>query len=230
MKYSAVIFDLFGTLVDIFSYTHYTHTVTKMAEVLRIPPEKFIEIWFNTTHERALGLFPTMEAHIEDICRRIQVHVTRADIEEAVHIKLTHTRNSLQPRTDALETLQELQSMGLKLGLLSDCSLEIPRLWSDTPFSHYIDAVVFSCDVSMKKPDPRIYHLICQRLSVEAEKCLYVGDGGSFELSGARGVGMDAVCIRVPYEDGEDAHRIEGEEWKGQMISTLKEVIPLVTI
>jgi putative hydrolase of the HAD superfamily len=64
---------------------------------------------------------------------------------------------------------------------------------------------------------------------VDPETCLYIGDGGSFELTGAQGVGMDAVCIRVPYEDGDDAHRVEAEDWSGPVISSLKDVISLVT-
>jgi putative hydrolase of the HAD superfamily len=229
MKYEAVIFDLFGTLVDIFSYTEYRATLEEMAVALKIPPTDFMDIWFNTVHERALGLFPTITAHIGDICRRLGVHVESADMEKAAQIKLLHTLKALRPRHEALETLNTLHSLGLKLGLLSDCSVEIPHIWSDTPFDRYIDAAVFSCDVTMKKPDPRVYHLICNRLHVDAETCLYVGDGGSYELTGALGVGMDAVCIRVPYEDIEDAHRVEAEDWRGPIISTLKEVISLVT-
>jgi len=228
MKYAAVIFDLFGTLVDIFSYSEYRKTLGEMEKVLKVPPTEFVDMWFNTVHERALGLFPTIEAHITDICRRLGVTAESVDIERAVQLKLRYTIDSLHPRVDTLETLALLKSMGLKLGLLSDCSVEIPRLWPDTPFARYIEEAVFSCDVLMKKPDPRMYHLVCHRLQVDPESCLYVGDGGSNELSGAQGVGMDVVCIKVPYEDRADAHRIEAEEWEGPVISTLKDVVPLV--
>ncbi|MBU7033303.1 MAG: HAD family hydrolase [Theionarchaea archaeon] len=228
MNYAAVVFDLFGTLVDIFSYSEYRRTLEEMEKILRIPPTQFVDMWSNTVHERALGLFPTIEIHISDICRRLGVRAESGDIEKAARLKLQYTIDSLHPRADTLETLSLLKSMGLKCGLVSDCSVEIPRLWPDTPFASYIDEAVFSCDVLLKKPDPRIYHLVCHRLRVEPESCLYVGDGGSYELSGAQAVGMHAVCIRVPYEDRTDAHRIEAEEWEGPVISALKEVMLLV--
>ena len=40
-----------------------------------------------------------------------------------------------------------------------------------------IDEPVFSCVVGLCKPDPRIYRLALERLSVQAEESLFVGDG-----------------------------------------------------
>jgi len=51
-----------------------------------------------------------------------------------------------------------------------------------------------------EKPDPRIYHLALERLKVKPQDCLYVGDGSSHELTGARKVGMHPVQIHVPDE------------------------------
>lgn len=40
MKYTAVIFDLFGTLVDSFSLQEYEHTLTQMASALSVSFKK----------------------------------------------------------------------------------------------------------------------------------------------------------------------------------------------
>jgi len=54
---------------------------------------------------------------------------------------------------------------------------------------------VFSCEVGLAKPDPAIYHLAAARLGVEPAECLFVGDGGSDELSGAGAAAMTPVLL-----------------------------------
>jgi putative hydrolase of the HAD superfamily len=58
------------------------------------------------------------------------------------------------------------------------------------------DDVVFSYQVGHLKPEPEIYLLACRRLAVSPADAVFVGDGGSDELSGATGVGMRAYAAR----------------------------------
>ncbi len=67
-----------------------------------------------------------------------------------------------------------------------------------------------------------------QQLTVESEKCLYIGDGDSQELTGAAKVGMHPVLIRLAYEDGNQSHLVNREHWDGLTISSLMEVLDLV--
>jgi len=89
---------------------------------------------------------------------------------------------------------------------------------------------VLSSSAGVKKPDPRIYQLAVEQLAVEPKDCLYIGDGDSQELTGAAQVGMHPVLIRVPDEDSTDVYRVdaEAEDWDGPVISSLKEVLPLL--
>ena len=82
----------------------------------------------------------------------------------------------------------------------------------------------------LKKPDPRIYNMSAEQLSVKPESCLYVGDGSSQELSGAQAVGMHPVLIHNPEEDIARTHRVESEveSWNGPVISSLREILDLV--
>ena len=72
-----------------------------------------------------------------------------------------------------------------------------------------------------------IYRTATDRLGVEPQDCLYIGDGSSRELSGASQVGMQAVLIRAP-DEVLDAHVIDREEWQGKVISSLEDVLSLV--
>jgi putative hydrolase of the HAD superfamily len=84
---------------------------------------------------------------------------------------------------------------------------------------------VLSCTVGLRKPDPRIYELACERLEVEPADCLFVGDGANDELAGAARVGMRAVCVLPPGHD--QALWPEARGWE-PTIGDLREVLELV--
>jgi putative hydrolase of the HAD superfamily len=228
MKYKAVVFDLFGTLVDNFPRQSNLNMLTEMATILSLPKEDFVNLWTNTFSLRATGALPTSEANIEYVAEKIGLPVTKEAIKQATRVRFEFTRKTLVPRTHSLEMLSQLKKAGCKTGLISDCSVEAPVVWKSTPFTTLIDFPVFSCEVGVKKPDQKIFLLALEKLNTQPQDCLYVGDGSSKELSGALKVGMNPVLIRVPYETSEDAYRIDEEEWHGTTITSLKEVLDLV--
>jgi putative hydrolase of the HAD superfamily len=84
--------------------------------------------------------------------------------------------------------------------------------------------------VKLKKPDSRIFLLACEQLGVAPQRCLYIEDGGSRELSVATEVGMDAVLVRVPYEEVGEGSRTEVLQWRGARISAFKEILAFIDI
>ena len=227
MKFEAVIFDLFGTLVDGFvSSDGQIHT--ELPAALQVPPEQFVQVWRQTSEMRTNGTFQTVEASIKYVCDNIGVQVTAGQMTKAVEIRLRHIKQALKPRRDAVATLVQLKNEGYKLGLLSNCSIEIPILWPETPFADLFDSAIFSSRERLKKPDPRIYHLACERLGVKPEDCLYIADGENHELAAAAKVGLHPVLIKNLYQDSRSELLREAREWQGDTISTLAEVLRLV--
>jgi len=228
MKYDAVIFDLFGTLVPNMSLSEHRAVLTRMADVLSAPPDDFVQLWFDTFNERITGVFQSPNDNVAYICRTLGVSVDETKVKRATRIRFDYSVQSMVPRSDAIETLSHLKYEGCKIGLISDCSAEVPAIWKDTPFVKLIDVAIFSCLVGVKKPDPQIYQLTMNQLGIRPQEGLYIGDGSSQELTGASQVGMQAVLLRLTDEEGADAHRIDSEEWHGSVISSLKEVSTLV--
>ena len=228
MKYEGVIFDLFGTLVPNMSLSEHRAVLTRMAHVLSAPPDDFAQLWFDTFNERSTGIFQSPDDNVEYICRTLGVSVNETQVKVATRLRFDYAVQSMMPRPDAIETLSHLKSGGCKTGLISDCSAEVPAMWKDSPFVELIDVAIFSCSVGVKKPDPRIYQLTTNQLGIKPQECLYIGDGSSQELTGASQVGMHAVLLRLPDEDGTDAHWIDREDWDGLTISSLTEVLDLV--
>jgi putative hydrolase of the HAD superfamily len=228
VRYDAVIFDLFGTLVDNMPHEEFKRALTTMAGSLGAPTEGFIHMWDVTWPLRSIGKLPTAESAIRHICNQLGVAPNDEQVQQAASIRFDFSRRSLVPRHDSVETLTRLKAEGYKLGLISDCTAEVALLWPATPLAPLIDVPVFSCSVGLKKPDPRIFLLACERLGVAPGKCLFMGDGGSNELSGARAVGMFPVLIRVPYENTHNTRRHDEEQWHGVQITTVRDIWPFV--
>ena len=199
--------------------------MSELAATLGVRIEDFKRVWFDPSHRRSVGELRPMSATLAYLCGTINAGVSKEQLECAAAVRLEYIRRSLIPRDGVLETLSRLRDAGIKTGLISNCNSDTSDLWSSTPFADRFDAVLLSCDVGMRKPDPGIYAMACNRLGVEPSDCLFVGDGGSDELTGATNVGMDAVLIRAP-DDTENGDR---EDWRGARISSLDEVLGLLS-
>lgn len=228
MKYDAVVFDLFGTLVSFSTGEEYRVVLDKMADILQVTPENFSKTWFDTYVERFVGKFASTADNLAQVCQTLGATPSDGDIKQAESVRLEFTRNSLKPVSDVPDSINKLKSGGHKIGLISDCSIEVPTLWPETEFPDLIDEPVFSCSVKIKKPDPRIYMLACERLEVAPKKCLYVGDGGSQELTGALNVGMHPVLIRNKRWEEMETYSYDKQDWDGDVISSISEVLDLV--
>lgn len=227
MKYKAVIFDLFGTLVCIASRHESESVLRQMASVLSVPADSLIELWRDTGDKRMNGVFHNYQGWIRFICNELGSSPDDSQVNLAAYIRFEMERRELMVLMDgAVEVLSNLKSLGHKIGLISNASFETATIWMDSPLSQLVDAAVFSATVGILKPDPRIYHTVTEQLAVKPEDCLYVADGGADgELKGASQVGMQAVQLLIPNHNDND---LLHEDWDGLSISSLNQVLSLV--
>lgn len=227
MQYKAIIFDLYGTLVPIFSRKIYDPVLVNIAKILNVPYQTFWKIKAETINDRSLGNL-SAEEHIKEIGRRLNVSVNKTQMEEISAINNEFTTNSLIPKSEVLQGLNQLKCKGYLLGLITNCNNTVPMLYSNSPLAQYIDTPIFSCEEHIKKPSPRIYEIACERLNVKPEECIYVGDGSSEELTGASTVGMLPILIRTDLSDAYDPLRSDVENWNGATINEISELCKII--
>src|SRR5439155_6621926 len=145
-------------------------------ETVGVEKGRFRDAWIAGRAAREVG---PIADHLRGLLADLE---TEADVDELVALRRKMAKRALVPRPDALGTLEELRRRGLRLGLISVCSQDVPDVWDETPLAGVLDETVFSCDVGVSKPDPRIYEIACERLGVEPRECLFVGDGANDEL------------------------------------------------
>lgn len=229
MKYKAIIFDLFGTLVDNRFIPSYRQMLAEMAQAVSSPPDEYIRLWDETFDMRATGVLKSIEMNVMHICDRLHLKPPDEGVATATKIRLEFSRHALSPRDDVIDTLTQLRASGHSIGLISNCAPDTPLLWPETHLASLVDVPVFSCLEGCTKPDPRIYLTTCSRLGVSPQSCLYIGDGGSFELSAASRLGMHSVLIQVENCNAtEDPFRREAQTWEGVRVSAIKDILDLV--
>jgi putative hydrolase of the HAD superfamily len=218
----AVVFDYFGTLTPsvITIITPDEHQA--MGKALGVDPDALEAAWQASFRERSTGRTGDLRATLRLLATGLGGSPSESGLTEAAEIRAMAYRRSARPRTETVTVLTDLRSRGLRLGVVSDCSAELVRMWPELPVAGRVDATVFSSEVGRRKPDPLMYELACDRLGVPAQECLYVGDGGSGELTGASRFGMRAVLLAD--EQWSVGHRYDADDWSGEVIHSLTDV------
>ena len=94
-----------------------------------------------------------------------------------------------------LDYIRELKPR-YKIGLLSNVATPwITDTFLTAEEQKLFDDMVFSFEVSMTKPDPRIFQVAADRLGVTPADCLFIDDIASYAAA-ARKVGMPAVVYQ----------------------------------
>jgi putative hydrolase of the HAD superfamily len=207
----AVIFDLWETLID-----WDEAAARRMSERIdELAGPGFRERWYAAPNRYTAPVRTVLA----------EVGVPAALMEDVCDIRLDYVRGCMVPRPGAVATLVTLRERGYLTGLITVCSEDVETLWPDSAFAGLFDAEVFSSQVGMSKPDPRIYLHCCELLGVDPHEAVFVGDGANDELDGARRVGLDAILI---HRVGQDPLWAEVADWDGPRVTSIPEVLEVL--
>jgi putative hydrolase of the HAD superfamily len=228
VRSSGVLFDLFGTLIAPFRRREHMDALWEWASRLGISFEDCHRYWGETFPRRVRGEFASVADNFDWIARRMGQRLTPHALRNAEEAYERFTAEGLAPVAGAVETLEWLSSRGLRIGLVSNCAPDIPRMWSESVLAKYFDYCAFSCQVGAIKPEPEIYLAALDALGLLPDQDLYVGDGSDEELSGAARCGMQPVLIAIDLSNTYDAQRKDVDAWSGPVIRALSELPVLV--
>jgi putative hydrolase of the HAD superfamily len=98
---------------------------------------------------------------------------------------------------DAKETLAQLQSRGYRLGVISNASNQedVNTLVDKAGVRPYLDFVITSAEIGMRKPSPSIFRLGLERWGVVPDEAVMVGDLLRPDILGAQQLGIFSVWI-----------------------------------
>ncbi|MCV6585153.1 MAG: HAD family hydrolase [Marinibacterium sp.] len=94
------------------------------------------------------------------------------------------------------EAITDVRKLGFKIGIVTNGQTHIQlRSLLALNLDRLVDDYVISEAVNLRKPDPRIFRLAAQNLSVQPESCVFVGDSPVADVVAAKRAGMKAVWL-----------------------------------
>ncbi len=98
---------------------------------------------------------------------------------------------------DAIRTMEALHAMGLKTAILTngEQSYQYSKI-EHTELPAHMDDILASREVGVEKPDPKPFLASCERLGIQPEEAIYVGDNPLKDVDASRKIGMTPVWIR----------------------------------
>jgi putative hydrolase of the HAD superfamily len=189
----AIVFDLFHTLTGLESeWCNLPWT----SDVLGIDRAVWNTALTVQSRWRVAGEERDPYRIVERLARAIDPSITDETLRIAVEIRIARFRHSLIRVPPAnVETLRQLRAAGFRLGLISNADVMEVAAWADSPLAGLFDVEVFSCTAGCVKPEPAIFARCLDALDVAAAQSMFVGDGSSDELVGAKSVGMTTVLV-----------------------------------
>jgi pyrophosphatase PpaX len=181
MRFPVVLFDLDGTVIDsgaiiLASMRHAAEEVLGTA-----PPDELLMA--------AVG-GPGLEA---------QMHALAPDrVEELVSVYRAHNEplhDELVCCTGMEDVLVQLKEEGRRLGIVTaKRRATVDLAFNVLPLRNLFDTIVGGDETARHKPDPEPLLLAAERLDVEPDTCVYVGDS-PFDIRAAKAADMHAVAV-----------------------------------
>ena len=191
MKCKLVIFDLFETLIT--EWGHKKYTKNELCADLGIERTEFDVFWDEKKHDRYIGSM-SFEDSIIYVSKKCGKYVDNTTISTILDKRIKTKAVCFEyVHPDVIQLLKTLRKMEVQTAIISNCSSEEVKVLKESEIYNYFDEVLLSYEVHMEKPNVCIYEEALKRFGIDAEECIFVGDGGSNELVGAKNVGMKAI-------------------------------------
>ena len=188
---TVVLFDLFFTLV-----TPKYNDLRNENDVLKIS----IEEWETYAEDRelyekrAIGKEKVPIKIIEDIMKKMKIEISEFDKNEILILREERIKKALlEVDSTIINALINLKKSGKKICLISNADVIDVKHWDKSPLNKLFDEAIFSCEVGYLKPQTEIYNIALKRLNAKPEECIFIGDGGSDELKGAKELGIKTI-------------------------------------
>ena len=211
MRFTDLVFDLYGTLVDIHTeendlvwdktalyFGYYGAAYTGMA--LKADFQSLM-----TERESVAGqnyeVYPDIpiESVMADLFRAkgITENANELGFQAAQVFRIAST-DYIRVYPEVFVALERLRSKGFRLWLLSNAqrsftAYELRLLGLDTQF----DGIYLSSDYQCRKPDLRFYQALLTERSLNPKKCLMIGNDRETDIAGAKAAGMATLYMHT---------------------------------
>jgi putative hydrolase of the HAD superfamily len=174
------IFDLGGVMTEPLGRHREKIVDPAQLDLLRFFLNEFKDVYHLPTGAHDLHLLETGEISDDEFFDRMTVRYVAegghsgVDARIAQHVVFGRGMAACGAMIDAV---RQVKGAGYRTALLTNISRSGESVWrSLLPIDELFDVVVDSSQVRLRKPDPAIFLLTCERLGLTPPECLFVDD------------------------------------------------------
>ncbi|MEK6906601.1 MAG: HAD family phosphatase [Nanoarchaeota archaeon] len=195
-KIKALIFDIGGVLVlsksQTVSYKRYKRTLgvhNYIVKKLNIS----IDQWFDAidrTYTLAIEGKISKEKALNLISKNLNISVKKLE-----NLLIKAYRDNFKQNKFLYNIVSKLKKQGYKVAILSDqWQVSKKAVISESQIKQF-DVSVVSCDVGIRKPNPKIYFLTLKRLNLKPNQTVFI-DNQSWNIKPAKKIGMNTILFK----------------------------------
>ncbi|MBN1683583.1 HAD family hydrolase [Candidatus Bathyarchaeota archaeon] len=217
-----ILFDFGGTLYDYYPANSVIWSRIAKRLGAEIPPDD-PRIWIGM---RKQSIEATKRAKPFSTLSREEIHTLNLHVLAAMGIdekgtieiiseEFNKRGHGYRINPESKETLEKIYSIGLKIGLVSNCPSKFgkPRrmIIEEDGISHYFCAIILSGEVGYEKPEKEIFNIALDSLGLhDASKVMIVGDSLLADVIGAQNAGLIPVLYDpLGFHSGENVITIQ---------------------
>jgi putative hydrolase of the HAD superfamily len=192
MAYRAVIFDLGGVV-----FPSPFDAFDAYERDAGLPPRFIRTVVAASAEDGAWARFERSELSFADFCSALEAECADAGGTIDAAALMQGIGAGFAPRPEMTRAIVRLRNEGLRIGALTNNWAQPGATTLRGPADLGFHAVVESAIEGIRKPDPRIYELVCERLDVTPDACVFLDDLG-VNLKPARAMGMTTIKVIDP--------------------------------
>lgn len=238
-----VIFDLYGTLVDIRTDEFSLDFWRKAVQVFAMGGASFSPGELRTAYTKYVKRALRRERLKHPTYKHVDIdllHVFRRLYDDkGISADMTLLRDTARRfREDstlfirlydgALELLEGLREAGKKIYLLSNAqeSFTVPEM-EDLGILQYFDGIMISSAERVSKPQRQFFEMLLNKYELDPTECLMVGNDKNADMLGAKSVGIDGLYIHQEISPEVKDENEVCARWK-IMDGDVRKILPLI--
>ncbi len=209
--YKAILFDLYGTLLDIhtdesqpllwekMAYLYATKGAYYTAEALRDSYQSEVELRLDKKRSKGVD-FPDID--LVKVFRHLykvkNVKASKQVLTETAKFFRILSLEYIRPYQGALELLKFLKESNFKVFLLSNAQASFTMTELEvTGIKKAFDGIYLSSQYSVAKPSKAFFQVLLDREKLLPSDCLFIGNDHTTDIEGANQMGMDSVYLHT---------------------------------
>lgn len=196
---SSILFDWGGTLdADGLHWLDRFYQIYDQEGLREIPKSRIKEAFYWADAQadadpamKKSGLREMMGRHVRWQFEKLGLHSPKQEAEIAAAFVKPADRVLRRNR----RILENLTYHGLRLGVISNFYGNIETLCREFRFLPYLEVILDSAVVGLRKPDPKLYSLALKKLGLPAHRVAFVGDSFDRDIVPAKSIGMKTYWL-----------------------------------